>query len=322
MSRTINDVGINANRRIFDAIQAIAGHGIINPRTGTTYRGTGVSGYVAKIHDDPSDEYYGTIDVKEWNTLTGSETDIELEGYHTGVRLSAIQESSKGFVIIPKLYSDVMIAEESATGTEYVTMYSHVDVIQLDSHDTIVLGVRERKEFEADNESSPDIDDLEETGFRSQTTYKKDKIETEVVDEEGGKRVATTVDAESIAFDVAEGETTFKADKEEVLIKRDDTSQSMKKGETIINVGNEIVKVSTDGVFLGAGSGTSHAVLGEELADILADICDMISQIKTTTQLGPQPPLNLAQFIATKAKIQAWKGALSGFISKKVNVQH
>ena len=123
MSRTINDVGINANRRIYDAIQAIAGHGIINPRTGTTYRGNGVSGYVAKIHDDPSDEYYGTIDVKEWNTLTGSETDIELEGYHTAVRLSAIQESSKGFVIIPKLYSDVMIAEEPTTGTEYVTMY-------------------------------------------------------------------------------------------------------------------------------------------------------------------------------------------------------
>lgn len=121
---------------------------------------------------------------------------------------------------------------------------------------------------------------------------------------------------------MAEGETTFKANKEEVLIKRDDSSQSMKKGETVIKVGSEIVKVSSDGVFLGADSGTSHAVLGEELADILADICDMISQIKTTTQLGPQPPLNLAQFIATKAKIQAWKGALSGFISKKVNVQH
>ena len=60
----------------------------------------------------------------------------------------------------------------------------------------------------------------------------------------------------------------------------------MKKGETIVKVGNEIIKVSTDGVFLGSDSGTSHAVLGEELADILADICDMISQIKRPLSLG------------------------------------
>jgi hypothetical protein len=45
------------------------------------------------------------------------------------------------------------------------------------------------------------------------------------------------------------------------------------------------------------------------------------SQIKTTTQLGPQPPLNLASFIALKAKISAWKGAHSGFLTQKVQVQ-
>lgn len=323
MARTINDVGINAEKTIFDAIRSIASHGIINPRTGTTYSGSGTSGFVAKIHNDPSDELYGTIDVKEWNAMTGDESDLTVEGYHEGVRLSAIQDSNKGIVLIPKLYSDVMIASEPSSGVEYVTMYSHVDVINLDSQEEIVMGVKERKPFELNNENAPDIDDLELTGRRSQTTYSKDKIETEVVDENGNKKVLQKVDAESISFDIAGGQTTFSANKDQVDLKRDDASAQLKKGEIYVKVGSEFIKIATDGIYVGSDSGTSHAVLGEELADLLADICNSIAQIMTPTMMGPQPPANqVATFIANNAKIQAWKGALSGIISKKVNIQH
>ena len=319
--RQTNNIGANANKTIYDAIQAIARQGLINPQTNAPYKGGGfVSGYVAKIHDDESDELYGTIDVKEWNALVGDENDITLEGYHEGVRLNAIQNSNKGVVLIPKMYSDVVIGQDPA-GAEYVTMYSHVDVIQLDSHDTITIGVQEREEYKEKDENAPDIDELPMTGVRTMTTYTKDKILTEVVDEKGKKNVTQTVDAENIDFDIAEGETTFHADKEKVEVVRDSSSTTLTKDESTTKVGNEQVTVKSDGVYLGATSGTSHAVLGEELGKILTNILSLIGQIKTTTQLGPQPPINVAQFISLQAQVNAWTSSVSNFLTKKVNVQ-
>ena len=320
--RKTNNIGIDSNATIYNAIKSIALHGVISPRTGTTYTGNSVSGYVTKIHDDPSDPLFGTVDVKEWNTVTGGPDDLEMEGYHTGVYLSAIQDSNKCTAIVPKLYSSVMITQDPSSCIEYVTMYSHADVIRVDSQKTLSIGVIEREEYDNSDENSPDIDELEPTGVRTTTTYTKDTILTEAIDEENSKQVLHMVDVDSVSFDIADGETTFSATQDEVEIQRDDSSASLKQGEIYIKVGNELIKVTGSEVYVGGESGTSHAVLGEELADILADICNMIAQIKTTTQLGPQPPLNMAQFISTQAKIKAWRGALSGFISKKVNIQH
>ena len=319
--RQINSVGSNANKTIYDAIQAIARQGLINPQTNAPYKGGGfVSGYVAKIHDDESDELYGTIDVKEWNALVGDESDITLEGYHEGVRLNAIQDSNKGIVLIPKMYSDVVIGQDPA-GAEYVTMYSHVDVIQLDSHDTITLGVQEREEYKEKDENAPDIEELPMTGVRTMTTYTKDKILTEVVDEKGKKHVTQTVDGENVDFDIAEGETTFHADQEKVELKRDSSSATVTKDEITTKVGGEKVVVKSDGVYLGSDSGTSHAVLGEQLGQILSNILGLIGQIQTTTQLGPQPPINVAAFISLKAQVSAWTSSVSNFLTQKVNVQ-
>ncbi len=121
---------MNSNAIIRDAIRRIALKGIVNNATGAV-RGTGrVSGYVAKIHDDESDELFGTIDVQEYVQLAVDENDEMQMGYHEGVLLSAIQDNSKGYVIVPKLYSEVLVSHDSDSGTEYVSMYSHVDLRQ------------------------------------------------------------------------------------------------------------------------------------------------------------------------------------------------
>jgi len=61
--------------------------------------------------------------------------------------------------------------------------------------------------------------------------------------------------------------------------------------------------------------------LGVELANVLDELLGYIGQIMTTTMLGPQPPINVASFIALKAKIASFKGAHSGFLTKKVQIQ-
>ena len=95
----------------------------------------------------------------------------------------------------------------------------------------------------------------------------------------------------------------------------------MNDSESTMKFGGSKVKVEDGTVYLGSDSGTDDAVLGGQLADILMDIVGYISQIKTTTQLGPQPPLNMAQFIALKSKINSFKSSHSGFLTKKVQVQ-
>ena len=137
---------LSSNQIIREAIQKIALHGLVNKSTGTI-RDTGKTvGFVAKIHTDG--ELAGTIDVQEYYSLSMESNDDKKIGYHEGVYLSALQDNANGLLIIPKLYSEVVISIDPETKTEYVSMFSHVDVIQLDSHDTITVGVREREEFD------------------------------------------------------------------------------------------------------------------------------------------------------------------------------
>ena len=323
---------------IVDAIRKIALQGIADPDKNVVFGAKRVTGYVAKINDNK------TVDVQEY--LDAEETkDGVQEGYHEGVWLSALESNPNGYLIVPKLYSEVVIAKDQVSLTEYVVMYSHVDIIQLEASESVTVGVVEREELNLNDDGSPDVDELEATGVYGKTSYSKDEVMTEAVDEEnglagrtthtkdevktevvddGGK--STTLDMKSNSFDleVSDGdESTMHMDKSKIELVRGKSKTTLKDSENTMENGNEKVKVTNTVVYVGSDSNTSHAVLGEELADILMDILGYCSQIKTTTMLGPQPvlPPTIIQFIALKTKISVWKSTVSNFLTRKVEVQ-
>ena len=309
-----NDPSVGNHHDISEAIRKIALKGIADPNQGFVYGSRRITGYVAKVNDDL------TIDVQEY--LDEQEFKGEKIGYHEGVYLSALESNPNGYVIVPKLYSEVVIVKDPVSKIEYVSMFSHVDVIQLESSDKVTIGVVERDELNLNDDNSPDVDELEATGLSGKTTYTKEEVLTEVIDEDGSK--TTSLDMKSDALDIKvsdSDESTMHMDKSEIVLERGKSKTTLKDGENTMENGNEMVKVTNSVVYLGKDSGTSHAVLGEELADILMDFLGYCSQIKTTTKLGPQPPLNLASFIALKAKITAYKSACSNFLTRKVEIQ-
>ena len=298
-----------------DAIRRIALHGVADPESGTVFGARRVAGYVAKVNDNK------TVDVQEYLDVEENSKGVQ-EGYHEGVWLSALESNPNGYLIVPKLYSEVVIAKDPVTLTEFVVMYSHVDIIQLESSDTVTVGVVEREELNLNDDNSPDVDELEATGLSGKTTYTKEEVKTEVIDEDGSKTTTIDMKSDSLDFSVSDGDDAkMHMDKSEIVLERGKSKTTLKDGENTMENGNEKVKVTNSVVYLGNDSGTSHAVLGEELADILMDFLGYCSQIKTTTKLGPQPPLNLASFIALKAKITAYKSACSNFLTRKVEIQ-
>ncbi len=298
-----------------DAIRRIALHGVADPESGTVFGARRVAGYVAKVNDNK------TVDVQEYLDVEENSKGVQ-EGYHEGVWLSALESNPNGYLIVPKLYSEVVIAKDPVTLTEFVVMYSHVDIIQLESSDTVTVGVVEREELNLNDDNSPDVDELEATGLSGKTTYTKEEVKTEVIDEDGSKTTTIDMKSDSLDFSVSDGDDAkMHMDKSEIVLERGKSKTKLKDGENTMENGNEKVKVTNSVVYLGNDSGTSHAVLGEELADILMDFLGYCSQIKTTTKLGPQPPLNLASFIALKAKITAYKSACSNFLTRKVEIQ-
>lgn len=316
---TNKHAGLSSNQVIREAIQKIALHGLVNPSTGAV-RDTGkVTGYVAKIHTDG--ELAGTIDVQEFASLSMEEnTDMKI-GYHEGVYLSAIQDNSNGLLIIPKLYSEVTISMDPESKTEYVSMFSHVDVIQLDSHEKITVGVTEREEFDESDEESPDINELPETGVFSKTTYTKDSIITEVQAEDKANHTQQSINSEKFEVIVGDDKSSVAIDQKQIQFKHNKAETILGENSHSSVFGSSAVEIEDGTVYVGSKSGTDDAVLGGELATILMDMLDYVSQIKTTTQLGPQPPLNMAQFIALKSKIMSFKSSHSGFLTKKVQIQ-
>lgn len=306
-------LGLNANATIRDAIQKIALHGVINPKTNSTYSDSMFTGYVVKVHLEG--ERAGTVDVREFNT--GVDGDGIL---HEGVYLSAISDN-KGLLIIPKLYSEVKVQKDPSEKREYVTMFSHVDVLQLDSHEEITIGVKEREAFDVNDEDGDDINDLPETGVHAVTKYNKDSVVTEVTD--GGsntmKHTINTVKDEVVAGD---GKSKSTINQDGVTIEHGNSKVVADDNQATLEQGNSKVKVTNGTVYLGSENNTDDAVLGSQLADILMDILGYLAQGKTTTQLGPQPMINeIPNFIALKTKIQSFKAAHSGFLTHKVLVQ-
>lgn len=311
-----HEPGVGGENALREAIRKIALQDIADPNSGAVYGARRISGYVAKVNDD------FTVDVQEY--LDEADFKGEKIGYHEGVYLSAIQSNPNGYVIVPKLYSEVVIVKDPVTKTEYVSMYSHVDVIQLESSDTVTIGVVEREDLDLDSDDSPDVDELEATGLSGKTTYSKDSVKTEVIDEDNEKDSFVEVKADSVDMSVSDGdESTVHIDKDKIEFERGGSKTTMEDDNTTVKNGSMEIKVTNTVVYLGGDSGTSHAVLGEELADILMDIVGYCSQIKTATILGPQPvlPPTIAQFIALKAKIAAYKSSVSNFLTRKVEIK-
>lgn len=311
---------LSSNQTIREAIQKIAWKGMVNRDTGAIKGTAKVTGYVAKINTDG--DLAGTIDVQEYVTLAVEETEETKMGYHEGVLLSAIQDNSKGYVIVPKMYSEVIVSQDPDTGQEYVSMFSHVDMIQMDSHESITIEVKEREEFDESDEEAPDVDELEETGVMSKTTYLKDSIVTEVHKEKDTHISKTTLTGESVITTVDDEQTSFEMDKDKIHFKRENAETTIKTDKIEEKVGSSSVTIEDGKVHLGSTSGTDNAVLGKELATILSDLCGFLGQMMTPTMMGPQPPANMmGNFISLKAKIDAYKASQSGFLTQKVMVQ-
>ena len=254
---------------------------------GTSGVGTArmIHGYVAKIHNDPSDEewgdYGGTIDVREFPDETASSEPIT----HKGVLLSGLKDNSGGFLIIPTLFSDVTIVTDAATRYAYVLNYSHADVIQLQAHTESRIGVTETEELNPEDNDSPDYDELPPTGNATSTEYTADRIVTTAVNK-NGKEATVTLTPESIGHKVDKAELNQHADKLEVKV-----------GPTSVMV--------TDGkVTLGNEQATEPLVLGNQLAQLMLDFLTECSKITTPTLMGTMPAINVPNFSALTAKIQ------------------
>jgi hypothetical protein len=318
MSNRENDV-------IKRAIQSIAWHGRLNSKTGAMRETARITGYVSKIHTDTSDPLCGTIDVQEYDSVRCDENGDPLydgidEGLHEGVYLSAMQDSAGGYVIVPRLYSEVTISKDAGTNKEYVVMYSHVSLIQLDAHDTVRIAVRGREDYDTEDEYSDDVHELKETGERSVTEYSKSGITTTVENEENNIKTVSEISSDRITQSVGDKSSiTVKPDEIDVTVGSDGVT--VKEKEVTVKGGDSQVKVTNDTVYVGADSNTDDAVLGVQLATVLSELLGYMSQMLTTTALGPQAPINVANFISLKAKVDAYKSAHTGFLTKKVQIR-
>lgn len=303
MNQQFND--LSANEAIYEAIRQIALHKLVNPKNNVIKNTSRISGYVIKIHTDENDELYGTVDVQEYNdSLANNQAKDEglPVGLHEGVFLSAIQNNDNGLITIPYLNSDVVIATDPDTLKEYVVAYSHADTVQIDTHTKTIIGVTETKEFE-ESEDSPDVDQLEKTGLHAHTEYTKEHAKTEVAKSDKNE--------EKSIFEVTADQIKALHDKAQIVLDAKEILAKYNAKEIVIN---------DKGVYLGSGKATEPAVLGNQLATILIDWLGALSSMLTPTMMGPQPPANVAKFVALQSKINSYKAATSGFLSKTVKV--
>lgn len=317
----------SSNEMIREAIRSIALKGIANRQTGVIKGTAKVTGFVAKVHTDENDELFGSIDVQEYPDWAVSESEDAKIGYHEGVLLTAIQNDANGYVIVPKLYSDVIVSRDPETGNEYVVMYSHVDLIQLDSHEKVFVGVREREEYNPDDENSPDVHELKLTGIESTTQYTKDAIKTVAITDTGASHIASQVigkdpnDGLEIKHDVS-GKSTSTLTEDNIVLKHNKANLTLDESQAKMEMGKSSVITEDGTVYVGSKNGTDDAVLGQQLASILSDLVGYLGQMMTPTMMGPQPPANmLASFISLKAKIQSFASSHSGFLTNKVQIQ-
>lgn len=254
---------------------------------GTSGIGTArmIHGYVAKVHDDPGDgeydEYAGTIDVGEFSDETASSQPV----IHKGVLLAGVKDNSGGFLIIPTLFSDVTIVMDAATKYTYMLNYSHAKIIQLSSHTEAVIGVTETEKLDAEDNDSPDYNELEKTGNESSTRYTAKKVVTAVKNKDG-KEATRTIEPELIRTQVDKSEIT------------QTTGQIQQK------VGSTTVTLADQKVVLGDENATEPLVLGNQLAQLMLEFITECSKITTPTLMGTMPAINVPNFASLTSKIQ------------------
>ena len=298
----------DSNQSIRESINKIVKHGWVDSND-VVINAKKIRGSVVKIHKQG--RYKGTIDVKEYNT----------DVVYQYVYLSAIQDNADGFVVIPKLYSDVLCFIDPSTKKKYVTMFSHVDIIQLDSHEQVTVGVQEREPYDETDEDGKTVEELEPTGVFSKTSYTKNSIIAEVQDEDEANHSQLTIDGNKIESIVGDEESVVVLDHGTIHIKHDKAETILDDQQHLSQFGNSKVKIEDGTVYLGSDSNTDDAVLGGALADILSEILGYLGQAMTTTMMGPQPLINMAQYIKLKAQIEAWKASHTQFLTSKVQIQ-
>lgn len=200
-----------------------------------------ITGYVAKIHEDDDDELKGTIDVQEFNYDSGDQ-EFDGAGYHEGVKLCATMTNAGGVLIVPLLFSEVVITQNPSDQEEYVIAWSHAKAVQLDSHETIHFGVTEYEDFvETDDGLEKDYNELEETGKKSSTDYTAESIKD-----------AVTVDGEGLLQEktakkkvITVGDTTVTIDGSQVVIETSG-NVTFKVGNSTIEEKDGTVDIMTD----------------------------------------------------------------------------
>lgn len=177
------------------AVRNAAMKGSIDSRGGI-YGTRKIVGYVCNVHglDDENEALRGTVDVQEYEYEQG-EDKYEGAGHHQGVFCSAIQNNKSGLYFMPMMYSDVVIVQDPVTMEEYVLMCSHVDAIQLQSHQFVKIGVVETEEFkesDGDDDTASEFDELPETENAAYTNYDKEKIVHIVKTKDGNVTITQT----------------------------------------------------------------------------------------------------------------------------------
>ncbi len=327
-------------RQLGEAIQALAGKQLLDRYGNPLYSGK-KAGYVCNVYPE-GDEWFGTIDVQEFSKDYDEDESNPLPvGLHEHVRISAIQNNKSGYLIVPQLYSDVVFVQDPSSQEEYVIAFSHVDIIQLQSHVQVSIGVSETKEFEEDKDDDKDFDNLEQTGLSSHTYYDKDSIKEVVTehDKEGDDKekaqdgtILRTVTKDKVVEQIGEKTTiTTENNKKTLQIGDNLTVELDGSGKVSINANGTTVTIDNKGVSSKVGGSDSsqvsvdssgnvvvgasddNAVLYTELQKILSKLCNYLASALTATQIGPQP-------LSTGPQIGALAAELPNMMSKKIKI--
>lgn len=286
-----------------DVIRAAAISGIMD-HNGNLQGTSRVLGYVCAIHDeeDENEDLRGTVDVQEYN-CDASDFNGQAIGFHEGVQISAIQGNKDGLLVIPQLYSDVVVVQDPQTMVEYVTMVSHVSVYKRQVHDKIVDRVTEYSDFEESDEDglAKDYDELEPTGAES----KREQTASGIIDTVGTNDGGTTIETTPTMHKITRGGTTVTVEEGHVTVTNGDSTVDINGSVVKVTAGSSTVEC--DGSIVKVNGESYAAVLYEKLEAFLQKLCQNIS---SGVVPSPGSPLSTAPVIGAMAsEIQTLKSA-------------
>lgn len=271
-------------------IRTAALRGLMDERGGLL--GTAkIFGYVCNIRDENDADFPDTVDVQEYNY--NEDEDGMNAGFHEGVRLSAIQNNKTGYKIVPQLFSDVMIIQDPTDLTEYVIMYSHVQLVQMKTWEKVTIEVAEHEDFQESGDGlADDYDEVKETGNTSTTEYTKDHIDHKVVsDDDKSSEIEQT--SKQITQTVVGDKTTTTT--------QDGGTYNIKADKSTFELDGTLAKVNGE---------DTEAVRYKELKAWLEKLCKFIqtgtcvngSPISTASQIGTMPS-EIPNFQSQKVKL-------------------